>query len=625
MPPKLSQSKEQHLIRLISRIARRLSSARGWSGRLSHVRLLTFSAAAVMTLLPGFTNHPVGAFLMGLVLLVFAAAVFQHSRLKRKIVRMASWKQIKQTHLARLRLNWPEIPPVQAVLLPEHHPYADDLDIVGPYSLLRLLDTTVSTRGHADLAAALLCPESVPENLEHRQALVRELVSRSLLRDKITLEAAAISGHAPLQTEQIEEALKTSCVFAHIKQVFVLEAVLLGLAGICFVLEHLLNGPRLWPYPFIAYVGVYLFHANRLAPIFHRALAMRSHLERLQHLFGYLETRNDQNAPELQTLCAPFHQPGSRPSQLLRKMSRICDGLSVKANPLVHFFLNVVFPWDFYFSLRYEHLRTGILTVFPPWMEALGRLEMAASLAQFAALHPEYAFPKIGRKQEARIVAEAIGHPLIPASKRVLNDFTLNGLGSTLLITGSNMSGKSTFLRTLGMNVCLAQAGGPVCARSFSVPLTRIFCSLRIRDDLEVGASYFYAEVKRLKQILDAMTDRVTPPVLFLIDEIFKGTNNRERILGSRAYLGALVQGHGFGLVTTHDLELTGLAETNPRISNAYFQEAVGHAPDAPGRVQLHFDYRLRSGVCSETNALRIMALEGLPVPNDGVYPANCI
>ena len=154
---------------------------------------------------------------------------------------------------------------------------------------------------------------------------------------------------------------------------------------------------------------------------------------------------------------------------------------------------------------------------------------------------------------------------------------------------------------------CLAQAGAPVCATTFAWTWSRLACCIRVNDSLDAGLSFFYAEVKRLKSILQATEDREAPPVLFLIDEIFKGTNNRERLIGSRAYVRALATGNGYGLVTTHDLELADLDESIPGLTNCHFQETV-----AAGTLQ--FDYQLRPGPCPTTNALRIMELEGLPV-----------
>jgi DNA mismatch repair ATPase MutS len=255
-------------------------------------------------------------------------------------------------------------------------------------------------------------------------------------------------------------------------------------------------------------------------------------------------------------------------------------------------------------------------------MDRLAEVEAASALATFAALHPSYRWPdplNIDPRRngaQARLSTKGLAHPLIPETHRVPNDLALESLGTVLLVTGSNMSGKSTFLRTLGINLCLAQAGAPVCASFFEWTWVRLVCCIRVDDSLEAGLSFFYAEVKRLKTLLDATTDRARPPVLFLIDEIFKGTNNRERLIGSRSFITALSQSNGFGLVTTHDLELTDLDKTVPGLRNVHFQETV-----AAGALQ--FDYKLRPGPCPTTNALRIMELEGLPVP--GTSPGSII
>jgi DNA mismatch repair ATPase MutS len=243
----------------------------------------------------------------------------------------------------------------------------------------------------------------------------------------------------------------------------------------------------------------------------------------------------------------------------------------------------------------------------PVWLDRLAEVEAASALATFAYLHPSYVWPTAS--QNVGLTATRLGHPLIQPNIRVANDICLAGIGTIYLITGSNMSGKSTFLRTIGINVCLAQAGAPVCAATFDWSWSRLACCIRVNDSLDAGLSFFYAEVKRLKTILDTTQDPDAPPVLFLIDEIFKGTNNRERLIGSRAYITALSGENGFGLVSTHDLELTDMEKEIASLTNAHFQETV-----SAGALQ--FDYRLRPGPCPTTNALRIMELEGLPVPH---------
>ena len=206
-----------------------------------------------------------------------------------------------------------------------------------------------------------------------------------------------------------------------------------------------------------------------------------------------------------------------------------------------------------------------------------------------------------------RFVASDLGHPLLKPESKVCNDFALDGKHRVVILTGSNMAGKSTFLRTIGVNLSLAYAGAPVNATHLQTSLFRLFTCIKVSDSVQDGLSYFYAEVKRLQALLAAtkMNDRL--PVLFLIDEIFRGTNSRERLIGSRSYIRALSQGPSMGLIATHDLELIKLADEIEGVTNYHFREEVHD-----GRMV--FDYRLRSGPCPTTNALKIMSLEGLPV-----------
>jgi DNA mismatch repair ATPase MutS len=209
-----------------------------------------------------------------------------------------------------------------------------------------------------------------------------------------------------------------------------------------------------------------------------------------------------------------------------------------------------------------------------------------------------------------------IGHPLLPDTVRVCNDLTLENLGEILIITGSNMSGKSTFLRTLGVNLCLAYAGAPVTASAFRALPFRLFTCINVSDSVTDGISYFYAEVRRLKALLQAFAAPHAYPLFFLIDEIFRGTNNRERLIGSHAYVQSLIGGNGVGVVSTHDLDLVTLAHDLPGIRNVHFREDV-----IDGRMV--FDYHLRSGPCPTTNALKIMHMEGLPVAAGNGMPRS--
>jgi DNA mismatch repair ATPase MutS len=252
-------------------------------------------------------------------------------------------------------------------------------------------------------------------------------------------------------------------------------------------------------------------------------------------------------------------------------------------------------------------MRPLLARTLPEWLETWVQLEALSSLANFADLHPQAVFPEVHSQADPVFQAVGIRHPLIPYDHAVANDFSFANLGELALITGSNMAGKSTFLKTIGINLCLAYAGGPALAVSLHCRPFRLYSCIRITDSLADGISYFYAEVKRLRGLLEALEAADERPVFYLIDEIFRGTNNRERLIGSQAYVQALLGAPGVGLIATHDLELAGLAEQDQRALNYHFRDEV-----SDGR--LAFDYLVRPGPSPTTNALKIMAIEGLPL-----------
>jgi DNA mismatch repair ATPase MutS len=281
--------------------------------------------------------------------------------------------------------------------------------------------------------------------------------------------------------------------------------------------------------------------------------------------------------------------------------------LGLRTNALLWLIVHAFVPWDFFFTYRLEKLKKEISQELPRWLDVWYELEALNSLANFAWLNPHYTFPEIG-SDEKLFDARRLGHPLLKPDHKVCNDFHLNDQQQVILLTGSNMAGKSTFLRTIGLNLRLAYVGAPVNADSLELSLFKLFTCINVSDSVQDGLSYFYAEVKRLKQLLSAVEAGDRLPILFMIDEIFRGTNNRERSIGSGAFIRALSRRqNAVGLIATHDLELTRLADEISGIANFHFCEEV-----TDGRMV--FDYLLRSGPCPTTNALKIMQIEGLPV-----------
>ncbi|MFN2168667.1 MAG: MutS-related protein, partial [Anaerolineae bacterium] len=335
-------------------------------------------------------------------------------------------------------------------------------------------------------------------------------------------------------------------------------------------------------------------------------------------VFAHLERFSYAGKPHLRALCAPFLDPEQRPSHYLAGLNRLVAAMGLRQNPVLGLVLNLLLPWDAFLTYRLGRTWAAVSDRAPGWLDAWFELEALGSLAGFAYLNPGYAFPQIDRGEGSPVLeATALGHPLLPEAQKVSNDFTIPHLGWVAIITGSNMAGKSVFLKTVGANLALAFAGGPASARALRTWPLRLFASMEVSDSVTDGISYFYAEVKRLKALLAALEGDDSLPLLFFIDEIFRGTNNRERLLGSRAYVRALVGRRGAGLIATHDLELAKLAgevreggQYRSAVENYHFRDRV-----VDGRMV--FDYVLHPGPCPTTNALKIMALEGLPVPDE--------
>ncbi|MBZ0296942.1 MAG: DNA mismatch repair protein MutS, partial [Anaerolineae bacterium] len=327
--------------------------------------------------------------------------------------------------------------------------------------------------------------------------------------------------------------------------------------------------------------------------------------DRLNAVFRYLETRRYPHSARLRDLCAPFTNRDHRPSTQLRYIGWLVSAASIRGNPILWFALNIFVPWDYTVAYLFQRRKAQVAVQLPRWLNTWFELEALCSLANFAYLNPDYHFPTLA--QEPLFSAKAVGHPLIPYERKVCNDFALADRGSVVIITGSNMAGKSSFLRTVGVNLALAYAGAPVNAASLETGPFRLFTCIKVSDSVTDGFSYFYAEVRRLKALLDALDQDHPYPLFFLIDEIFKGTNNRERLSGSFSYIRALVGRNCLGIVSTHDLELIHLADEIESVRNQHFREEVIN-----GRME--FDYKLRSGPSPTTNALKIMQLEGLPV-----------
>ncbi|MEM7034709.1 MAG: hypothetical protein AAF629_34535 [Chloroflexota bacterium] len=613
-----SQNRTRVIQNQIHRLEARLGMLYRRSSRLSQVRLGVFVIGAILVVASyWFSNSWVlGLISLAVWLTAFGALVFSHQQLETTILKHQIWVQMKAAQIARFNLDWAAIPPASGGRATAEHPFARDLDLTGERSLHRLLDTAVSLEGSERLQEWLFETDPTFEQVQRRQTLVKALVPLHLFRHKLRLYGLlANTGYGSWQQgDRLREWLTIDEGQQALRLILILSASLVPVNLILFVLNIIGVLPRYWIFSLAIYLGLAILRWQDVVNVFSNGLILQNSLQRLEGVFRHIEQFPLKRYPPLHDLCQPFLQPENRPSTQLKQISRLVVAVGLTQNPAIAVLFNLLVPWNLYFSYRLNAAKATIAQSLPVWLEVWFDLEAASSLAEFAYLNPDYAFPTVAAStdQDKRIFfqAKTLGHPLLPREEKVCNDFEITKRGQVSIVTGSNMAGKSSFLRTLGINLRLAYAGGPVNATHFQTIVFRLFSSLNVSDSVTDGISYFYAEVRRLKALLVALEDNHDYPLFFLIDEIFRGTNNRERYLGSQAFIRSLVDQNGSGLIATHDLELVKLADDLDAITNYHFRDSV-----EGGRMT--FDYKLHPGPCPTTNALKIMQIEGLPFPNN--------
>ena len=608
------------LQRQAERLQRREQVLDALSDRYSWIRLAIFVAGIVLSVLAAILLHTwwVGISGVALTILLFAVVAYIHGQIEASLARHRVLLSIRRIQIARITLHWPAMPPVSTVSSRMDHPFETDLDITGEHSLHRLLNSATTREGSTRLCDWLLNSTPDPQVIRRRQALVRELTPMVRFRDRLLLKSifAARDVAELWEGRKLLRWLEEHRASRSLRLSLLVGCAIALLTLILLVLSQFAHVPPYWLLSLLLSLAWLYVRRKDVGDTFGDTAYLSDAFGRLGNIFTYLETYRYGRNLQVKALCALFFRERDHsPSQLLKHLSRLISAASLNRNPALFLLLNALVPYAFFIASRLEHYRSILAHHLPAWLDTWFELEALCSLATFAYLNPEYTLPEVdldGTETSAAartmcFEAQGLGHPLIPAERKVANDFALPRLGEMVIITGSNMSGKSTFLRALGINLCLAYAGGPVDARTLRTGLFRLMTCIRVNDSVTGGYSYFYAEVRRLKTLLTALQQQDSFPVFFLIDEIFKGTNNRERLIGSRSYLRALAGQPCLGAISTHDLDLVRLAETVPQVANYHFREEVVHG-------EMAFDYLLRPGPCPTTNALKIMQMEGLPV-----------
>lgn len=591
--------------RRLAERTRELAHAQAADDRLVRARQVLLAAMAGLAWLV-FRTHALGPGWLVLAAAAFGGLAVWHGRVARD--RRIAERRVAfyERGLARLDGRWAGQGTPGEAWLDHDHPYAADLDLFGPGSLFELLCTARTHAGEAKLAAWLLAPAS-PAEVRVRQEAVRELAPRLDLREDLALLGEDIrSGVHP---DRVAAWGRAPLLRPHPAVRWMAALLALAAATTLGLWIADLVGP--WPFLLVAAgeLAIALPLRTRIAHVV-RAVDMPGHeLALLSDLLARIE-RESFNAATLAGLQRGLETAGAPPSRRIAHLRRLISLLDARRNQIFAPVSGVLL-WATQFGCAIEAWRAESGPAIGTWFTAVGEFEALSALAGYAFEHPDDVFPAVAAEPGvARFDGAALGHPLLPRDTNVRNDVSLSSSGgeapAVLVVSGSNMSGKSTLLRTVGVNAVLALAGAPVRAASLRMTPLAIGATLRIQDSLQGGRSRFYAEVTRLRAIVDLAQRDL--PALFLLDELLNGTNSHDRRAGAEALVRGLVAHGAIGLLTTHDLALAEIAAAlAPQAANVHFEDHLEGG-------QMAFDYRCRPGTVTRSNALALMRAVGLDV-----------
>lgn len=492
--------------------------------------------------------------------------------------------------------------PSGSIHAPATHEYANDLDIFGRASLFQYINRTTSEPGQDNLANWLLYPSDA-DAIHNRQACVKELAGYYTWRQQ--LQAHGMATTIQRNTEKKLAAWTAEGNHFITKPYwkvlrFVLPAIILTA---CFLyLNDTLSVPAL-----SAVILLFFFLSGwvskQITPVYNQLNKIIGEMNALYTSIECIEQQPFQSAI-LKKNQQVFITGNSKASAEVRSLKLILDRLDFRLNPMVFIPVNILFFWDLQQIIALENWKEKNKTHITHWIAALAEIEALSSIGNLYFNHPLWSLPVLDKSRHGVFQSVQLGHPLIPGNKMVYNNFYTEGAAKVSLITGSNMAGKSTFLRSVGVNIVLAMMGAPVCAEQMKLSPMRIISSMRIADNLEESTSTFYAELKKLKSIIDCVNNN--EKVFVLLDEILRGTNSLDRHTGSKALVKQLIKKNAVAMLATHDVELAQLEKEYPgNIHNYHFDAQIANE-------ELYFDYKLKDGICKSINASILMRKIGI-------------
>ncbi|MDS0528570.1 DNA mismatch repair protein MutS [Clostridium sp. SHJSY1] len=546
-----------------------------------------------------------GIFIAGLVfavmMLIFLTVAFFHGKVIKKKEKIELALEFNEKGLKRLNGEYKEFEDMGEELLEKNHAFAEDLDIFGKNSLFQMINTTRTLSGRRKLGQILSLAELPDKNLvKERQIAIKELGEKIEWRQKLYVSAT----FKKKKGEELEELIKwgkesssgdsvrvgISCIFILITMVSVFLAIIKVIPISFIILNFMIN---------YAVIKVLTKDRNEVIDLFN---SIKNSVKAYSNILtliedekfesDYLNSLKEKLEDNTSLLC----------KDEMKKLSNLLDWIGDSAGNAYFFILNVLLFADVFILFNLNKWRKLNGSKIEKWLEVMGEFDALASISNLSFDHEEWCFAEI--TEEASVTGIEISHPLI-GNRAVANSYELRKPKQVTLITGSNMSGKSTFLRTVGINLILGYIGAPCSAKNFKCSIMNIYTCMRTKDNLEESISSFYAEILRIKLLIEAC--KRGEKVFFLLDEIFKGTNSKDRHTGATVLVKQLIENKAMGLLSTHDLELCDLEEEMKEIDNYNFREYYVEN-------KINFDYKLRRGKSTTQNAVYLMKLAGIEI-----------
>lgn len=585
------------------RLDARTESARALARRehrISNLRLLIF-LVGVTVLWASLWMHWFEWYWLAVPILAFAALAIAHDRTIRSLKRARLAIAHYERCIARVDDRWAGSGRRGDDLIPASHPYGADLDIFGAGSLFELLCTARTRAGEQLLATWLTAPADA-QTIRSRQEAVAELRNRLDLREDLALLGTDVDSGV-LPDALVSWATAPRAFASNALRVV---AFAMGAYNVLALLAWPMFGVGPSPFVLGLVAAILLTRFAGGAAVKHVIESIDEpgrELALLARVLDRLEREKFEHG-RLRDLHAVITSGGVRASVCIERLRRLLAAHESRNNQLFAV-VALMLMWDVHFAYAFESWRMRYGANIKKWLDAVGELEALCSLAAYHYERPDDPFPEVV-DAGALFDGVDIGHPLLPAVTCVRNSVRLDRHTRLLIVSGSNMSGKSTLLRTVGVNVALALAGAPVRAASLRVTPLAIGATLRVQDSIQSGDSRFYAEIRRLHQLSEIA--RGPLPLLFLLDEILHGTNSNDRKIGAEAVIRSFLESGGIGLVTTHDLALTQAVDAfAPLAINVHFEDHIENG-------KLAFDYTMRPGVVQKSNALELMRGIGLDI-----------